>query len=189
MKRVYNKLGILAAGIVAGFGVIQTEAQAASFNQIIDIDARLNSNNNPISLMLSAGIYSVDYIGKNDGGAYDAWNAWGSVFGCDSNGENCSIGWLSRYSISSNNFNQTLAGNSRYDTALMAMQNALDTSFTVASDSTVNFFIPDSVYGDNEGGVSLRLSSQSIPEPASILGLLSVGAIGISIFKGKKQAV
>ncbi|AFY57731.1 hypothetical protein Riv7116_5351 [Rivularia sp. PCC 7116] len=66
--KLINKLAMVAAGVAVSFGVFQTEAKAATFNQIVDIDARQNS---PISLTLSAGTYSVDYIGVSDGGNYN----------------------------------------------------------------------------------------------------------------------
>ncbi|WP_414621664.1 PEP-CTERM sorting domain-containing protein [Calothrix sp. CCY 0018] len=191
--KVFN-LAIFAVGIAIGFGAIQTEAQAASFNQIINLDAKQNSTDNPISIMLSAGTYAVDYIGMNDGGAYDGWNAWeGKVERCDRNRENCRRGWKNRYGISFDGMSNLFTSGKNYATASQAMQNAVNTSFTVASDTTVNFFINDKFYDDNIEGVSLRLSSesisQSVPEPTSMLGLLAVGTIGVSTLKRKKQAV
>lgn len=190
--RVFN-LAIFAAGIAIGFGAIQTEAQAASFNQIIDLDAKQNTTDNPVSMMLSPGTYAVDYIGMNDGGAYDGWNAWqGKVERCDRNGENCRRGWKNRYGISFDGVSELFTSGKNYATVSQAMQNAVNTSFTVASDTTVNFFINDKFYDDNIEGVSLRLSStsmpRSVPEPASMLGLLAVGTI-VSTLKRKKQSV
>lgn len=187
--KIFNKLAIIAAGITMSFGMLQPEARAASFNQIIDIDAKLNTRNNLVSLMLSAGTYGVDYIGMNDGGAYDGWNAWGRVSGCNSNGENCTNGWLNSYVISFKNFSQIVTSNNRYSNSFIATQNAVNLSFTLPSDMMVNFFIPDSVYEDNVGGISLKLSSQSVPEPSSMLGLLAIGTLGISTLKLKKQLV
>lgn len=99
--KLINKLAMIAAGVAVSFGVFKTEAKAASFNQIVDINARQNSANSPVSLMLLAGTYSVDYVGTSDGGAYDGWNAWnGSIAGTD--------GWMNRYSISTTDFTQEL---------------------------------------------------------------------------------
>ncbi len=183
--KLVNKLAMVAAGIAVSFGVFQTEAKAATFNQIVDIDSTQNSASNPISLMLSAGTYSVDYIGQNDGGAYDGWNAWGGRV--DSR-----VGWMNRYVVSSTDFSQEYTSGSRYGTALTALQNALDSTFTLTSDTLVNFSVRDSNYADNVGGVSLRVASvasQAVPEPASMLGLLAVGSIGVSSLKRKKKAV
>ncbi len=192
--KVFNKLAMLGAGIAIGFGAMQPVAQAASFSEIIDIDSKQNTTSNPISLMLSAGTYSVDYIGINDGGVYSGWNAWeGKVEKCNSNGENCRRGWKNRYGISFDGVSNLYTSGKNYATVSQAMLNAVNTSFTLASDTTVNFFINDKFYDDNIQGVSLRLSStsisQSVPEPASMLGLLAVGTIGVSTLKRKKQAV
>ena len=192
--KVFNKLAMLAAGITIGFGVMQPVARAASFSQIIDLDSKQNTTSNPISLMLSAGTYSVDYIGMDEGGVYEGWNAWeGKVERCDSKGENCRRGWRNRYGISYDGVSNLFTSGKNYATVSQALQNAVDTSFTLASDTTVNFFINDKFYDDNIEGISLRLSStsisQSVPEPASMLGLLAVGTIGVSTLKRKKQAV
>lgn len=189
--KIFNKLAILAAGIVMGFGVIQTEAKAASFSQIIDIDAKQNSASNPIALMLSAGTYSVEYIGMDEGGAYSGWNAWGRVDGCDINGENCRRGWLNGgYGLSFDGTTQVSGTTNVYANVSQAMQNAVDSSFILTSDKMVNFFMNDSFYDDNVGGISLKLSSnsnlKSVPEPASLLALFTVATIAVSTLKGKK---
>jgi len=180
--KLINKLAMVAAGIAVSFGVFQTEAKAASFNQIVDINA---NNSNPVSFTLSAGTYSVDYIGTSDGGAYDGWNAWnGSTAGTD--------GWMNRYTISTTDFTQEYTSGSRYGTSLQALQNAVDSTFTLTSDTLVNFSVRDTNYADNVGGVSLQLSqlsATSVPEPASILGLLTVGSIAVSSLKRKKEEV
>ena len=192
--KVFNKLAMFAAGIAVGFGAMQPVAQAASFSEIIDIDSKQNTTSNPISLMLSAGTYSVDYIGMDEGGVYEGWNAWeGKVERCDSNKEGCRKGWRNRYGISYDGVSNLFTSGKNYATVSQALQNAVDTSFTLASDTTVNFFINDKFYDDNIEGISLRLSStsisQSVPEPASMLGLLVVGTIGVSTLKRKKQVV
>ena len=183
--KLINKLAMVAAGIAVSFGVFQTQAKAATFNQIVNIDSTQNSASNPISLMLSAGTYSVDYIGTSDGGAYDGWNAWGTSTG---NG----TGWMNRYTVFTTDFTQEYTSPSVYNTPLLALQNAVDSTFTLTSDTLVNFSIRDSAYGDNAGGVSLRVASvasQAVPEPASMLGLLAVASIGVSSLKRKKKAV
>ncbi|MGB3758633.1 MAG: PEP-CTERM sorting domain-containing protein [Rivularia sp. (in: cyanobacteria)] len=191
--KILSKLAILTAGVAVSIGILQTEAKAASFNRIINLDAKQDTNSNPISLDLSAGVYSVDYIGMNDGGMYDAWNAWGDGVTefCNRNGEGCIKGWFNSYRISFNGFTNMFSGSSVYATASQAMQNAVNTSFSLASDTKVNFFIGDSNYKDNVGGVSLKLSasSQSIPEPTSMLGLLALATVSISTLKCKKQLI
>ncbi len=191
--KILKKLAILTVSAVVSIGILQTEAKAVSFNRIINLDAKQDTTSNPISLDLSAGVYSVDYIGMNNGGMYDAWNAWGDGVTefCNRNGEGCIKGWINSYRISFDGFTNMFSGSSVYATASQAMQNAVDTSFTLESDTKVDFFIGDSNYKGNVGGVSLKLSSssQSIPEPTTMFGLLTVGGIGISTLKRKKQMI
>ena len=141
--KILNKLAIFTASVAVSISMVQTEAKAASFNRIINLDAKQDTTSNPISLDLSAGVYSVDYIGMNDGGIYDAWNAWGDGVTefCNRNGEGCIKGWINSYRISFDGFTNMFSGSSVYATASQAMQNAVDTSFTLASDTKVNFFI------------------------------------------------
>jgi hypothetical protein len=56
---------------------ISVSAQA----QVINIDAQ---NNRGVAVHLGAGTHSFSFIGVAEGGAYDAWNAWGETTGCDS---------------------------------------------------------------------------------------------------------
>ncbi|MBV6628114.1 MAG: PEP-CTERM sorting domain-containing protein [Rivularia sp. (in: Bacteria)] len=189
--KIFNKLTILAASLAISSSLMSTEAQAASFSRIVNLDAKENTTTNAISLNLLAGTYTVDYIGMNDGGKYDAWNAWGEGVTkfCNRNGEGCRKGWINSYLISFDGFSKMFSSPSVYISPLQALQNAVDTSFTLASNTKVNFSIADSFYDDNVGGVSLRLSSQSIPEPTSVLSLLAVGAVSLSIYKRQKQIV
>ncbi|AFY57732.1 PEP-CTERM putative exosortase interaction domain-containing protein [Rivularia sp. PCC 7116] len=189
--KIFNKLAILAASLAMSSGLMQTEVHAASFSRIVNLDARENTTNNAISLNLLAGTYKVNYIGMSDGGNYDAWNAWGEgvTSFCNSHGEGCRKGWINSYRISFEGFSDMFSSPSVYRNPLQAMQNAVDTSFTLASNTKVNFFIADNYYQDNVGGVSLRLSSQSIPEPTSVISLFAVGAISLFIYKRQEQIV
>lgn len=57
----------------------------------------------------TAGTYGVTPIGTADGGAYDAWNAWGGlVTDCDASGANCTTGWLNNYSLASDEWGPLL---------------------------------------------------------------------------------
>ncbi|MCA2620718.1 MULTISPECIES: hypothetical protein [unclassified Microcystis] len=115
---------------------------------------------------------------------YDAWNAWGTVQGCDANGANCQNGWVNNYSISSSEFSIS-QGTGTYATPALALANGQNTAFTLTGDSNVYLFIGDSFYSDNIGGVSLKVMPisnppvTSVPETSSILGLLSLGVLGI----------
>ncbi|NCR45096.1 MAG: hypothetical protein GPJ09_13265 [Microcystis aeruginosa SX13-01] len=122
---------------------------------------------------------------------YDAWNAWGTVQGCDANGANCQKGWFNNYSISSSEFSIS-QGTGTYATPALALANGQNTAFTLTGDSNVYLFIGDSFYSDNIGGVSLKVMPisnppvTSVPETSSILGLLSLGVLGIGAALNQK---
>ncbi len=152
---------------------------------------------------LAAGSYAAQYIGPADGGAFDAWNAWGAVDFCNGAGMNCNRGWIYQFLVDFGhgvgNFDRTdlaagglspIAGDNRiYATAgqaLAAAQTDLAPfSFTLAAAQAVNFYIGDSRYDDNEGGISLRIvekvaDSSGAPEPGAwallITGFFAAGA-------------
>ena len=68
-------------------------AQAAT---AVDVSA-LNGVGTTVAL--AAGTYNVTFTS----GAYQAWNAWSNVSGCDGNGANCSQGWLVSLQIDTGN--------------------------------------------------------------------------------------
>ena len=171
--------------LVAGLAL----ASRSEATTIIDIDARINTTTNPVTHFFAAGTYDVTPIGVAAGGAYDAWNAWGFVAGCDSNGENCSNGWINSYSLSAPGLGvpaQTFSDGGRYATPLQALNAAISTQFTIATSGTVNFFITDNPYTDNLGGMSLHVTSQPIPEPSTVL-LFSTGMVGLIGFARRRR--
>ncbi|NCS78091.1 MAG: hypothetical protein GPJ17_13020 [Microcystis aeruginosa K13-07] len=183
-----NLLGVaIASSVLAVSTFVIVPVQAA----IININSVSNDTGNPIVQFFSAGDYQVDYIGVADGGMYDAWNAWGTVQGCDANGANCQNGWVNNYSISSSEFSIS-QGTGTYATPALALANGQNTAFTLTGDSNVYLFIGDSFYSDNIGGVSLKVMPisnppvTSVPETSSILGLLSLGVLGIGAALNRK---
>lgn len=146
-----------------------------SYAAIININSLTNNESNPVSMLLDAGTYSVSVIGINDGGAYNSWNAWngGQVNGCDINGENCSVGWINNYYISSVEFGEMfMSDDVRYANSTLALANAISTSFTLSSSAIVDFYIRDGTNGnlawDNVGGISLNVSiPNNVPVPAA----------------------
>ena len=90
----------------------------------ININARTNTITNPIVEYFTAGTYEVTPIGVADGGAHNAWNAWGSVSLPD-------MGWINQYSLSSNEFSAyTVHDGVIYATDLLALDNAVIAQFT-----------------------------------------------------------
>lgn len=67
-------------------------ASLAASATIVDIEALTGATGRV--LHLAAGTYDVRYVGIAGGGAYDAWNPWGYVAGCDGGGMNCTNGWI-----------------------------------------------------------------------------------------------
>ena len=70
---------------------------------IVNINAVSNGTGNPVPLSLAAGTYQISPIGTLSGGAFDAWNAWGTTScsttsGCPLNGND--TGWLHSFNIS-----------------------------------------------------------------------------------------
>lgn len=141
---------------------------------IININSKNSPRSNPVSVLFSAGTYSVTPIGIADGGQYNAWNAWIGWPNPPSY-----AGWLNRYGLFSDEFDIYLDDNIRYSTSLEALANAQSTSFTLTDDAMVNFYINDNPgdYGDNVGGMSLQVTT-SVPEPGVIF-LFASGMIYI----------
>ena len=167
------------AGLLAGVffvGIVDLASAA-----IIDLNARTTTTTNPVIIHFSAGTYDVTPIGVADGGAYNAWNAWGFV-SLPSNG------WLNKYSLSSSEFPAyTVGQGTPYATDLIALSNAVGTTFTLTSDGDVNFFITDNPYSDNIGGISLSITA--VPEPNAILLVSSgIAALGVTRVSRRKKS-
>lgn len=178
--------GISVAKKICVFAAFVINASSV-FAEIIDVSANWEFwryNYSPIAF--AAGTYKITPIGIADGGQYDAWNAWGAgeFSGCDELGQ-CSRGYLNSYSfgfVGENDFVTEIAtvGGSvvegtalAYQTPMLALINAESWIFNLERASSLYFYLRDGVisYGDNVGGMSLRI--QTIPEPKSICLLLT----------------
>lgn len=149
---------------------------------IVDIDARSSAGSN---VSLSAGDYVVSWVGTADGGAFDAWSAWSGVdyYGVDH--------WLNQILVttSAGPFAHGTGSAPWYLTPGEALAAAQGATFhlSLATAEAVNFMVPDNIFGDNRGGVSLSVTTAPVPIPGAVW-LLGSGLVGLIGARRKKKA-
>lgn len=158
--------------ITTAMTIVSSDSQGRTEDvTIININATINNQDNPIVKSFPAGNYEVKVIGTEAGGDYDAWSPWDFVYQCDENGENCLTGWVNSYSITSEEFTNHIATNGIFSQDYLALNKAQNTSLTLKKNSQVNFFIIDDQLGDNLGGISLAVIKIS-PQIERQVGIL-----------------
>ena len=185
------------AGLFAGlFGTVIAQAE------VINISSA-NSTGTTVALIAGAD-YTLSYASAGTAGStYLAWNPWSSVSGCDQNGEHCATGFSERFNILGTNGDiytfsasagpyatELLANSAAVAGPLVSSRNGGPStsigpviSFHQDNDINAVFYIADSTYSDNSGGISLVLTRiDAVPEPETyalmIAGLGVVGYIG-----------
>ncbi len=164
--------------VIAIFCIFSFTANAG----IINLDS---SSNNVArqTISLGPGIYKVEFIGIADGGKYDAWSAWSTTAGCDSDGLNCGRGFLNTAFFNSSQFAPVrIGGYERYLTAALALKHAKGATFQLNTTANVEFFIKDNHYPDNRGGISLLITD--VPEPST---LILFGLSALVMFRLRKS--
>jgi len=122
---------------------------------IVTLHAAKNGLDNPVVVPFEAGSYTVQPIEDR----FIAVNAWGGgvVSGCDDNGSNCTYGYYHRYSMSSDDINNYYGTTVNYKNEILAFEHAHPYDVTFDVDTNVSFFIVDTHYKDNIGGISLKI--------------------------------
>ena len=148
----------------------------------------------PVTQTFGPGTYTIAVIGQAAGGLYNAWSVAANNYGTPT--QNADGQWDERYNyVVGNNLANIVAVNpyagQRFATAadaLAAFSGVLST-FTLTQTSAVTFGIPDYLFVDNTGGVSLGItqtSPASVPEPATV-GLFGLGMLGLLVMRRRQK--
>ncbi|MEO1008647.1 MAG: GC-type dockerin domain-anchored protein [Planctomycetota bacterium] len=126
-----------------------------------------------IELDLPPGLYQTVAVGD----AFDAWNAWGgSVDGCDGDGLNCTMGWLTGHAVSAESGNPVAT---RVDfgaiaaTPALALQEPRRVLFRRCDSETLFLGVGDSHCADNVGTVAVRIELAACPPDFNLDGELN----------------
>ncbi|MCA9753966.1 MAG: hypothetical protein KC591_17335 [Gemmatimonadetes bacterium] len=128
---------------------------------IIDLDSQTLV---PVSVMLGPGMYFIEPVGPDQGGAYTAWNAWGTVSCANPDGclRTCPTsvrGWLNTYVIESPQITGAWANGMRIDPIPARPPCDLETAL-VDMGGVWNFMVNDShVYPTPEDALAHRWTS------------------------------
>jgi hypothetical protein len=144
-------------------------AELCHAQTIVNLDATTHSQSNPVRLTLPAGTWTLTPADTTGGGDFTAWNAWGVATGCAPDGSGCATGWLHVYTYASASLGERAGGSyaGRYQTPELAFQKAVPVTIVLGAEEEVAFWIGDSVYTDNLGGVSLIVTAGCAVAPRS----------------------
>lgn len=127
----------------------------------IDLDAFTASALAPVEIVLPKGNHTVTPVS----GTYTAWHPWGGdsqTLDCDSAGENCYQGWLANYSIAvpaDGGFRVTDFYTNVFETEEQALEASSGALIVSDGETPISFYVPDSFYEDNAGGMTLQIDA------------------------------
>ncbi|MFO1053537.1 MAG: hypothetical protein U1F36_15090 [Planctomycetota bacterium] len=163
-------------------------ASLAATQQIVDVSALTNDTAHPVVVTLQPGLWRVVAIDPTQSGAYTAWHAWnGQNVGCSATPGGCTQGWMWNYFIQCPGMPSVKVGAvfggigaPKFATEGEAFATAPEHWFPLTTPTAVSFWIGDSNYQDNLGGVSLRIDSATpiYPTMTATPAAISVSAGG-----------
>lgn len=173
---------IFQSGSFAGlmFVILAGQTGAAAASVVVNINARSTS---PQVISLDAGIYDAMMVNPstNSAATYTAWS-----FGGVGN-------YITRYFILPDGGSELDVNNGpSFSNAQDAFNAAPNKTFQfeVLAPEDVAFFVKDTTYSDNAGGISLLISEVvSIPVPATLpLLLVALGGLGVAARSERRPA-
>ena len=133
---------------------------AAGGAVIVNVDARDTVG---VSVTLGAGRYTVRSIGPAEGGAYTAWNAWGTVSGCAGDC-GCSTGWMSSWGVRLTPLPGITSGDAEVCATpeLALASSTVVRCFALDEEQVVVFYVRDTPLFDNLGGYSVLVEQDGV---------------------------
>jgi K319L-like, PKD domain len=151
-----------------------------SYALIVDINAKINNEANPIEAFLDAGTYQIEVIGTANGGLFNSWSAWSFTtctdpLGCINTRPTTNTGWLSAFQVTSPNITSVAVEGTLFSPESVIPTTGPKGSFFVVSPGATLFRVYDGyVYPDELSSLSRSLSST--------FTLGAPGVVGFSIF-------
>jgi hypothetical protein len=121
--------------------------ESTSAGTLVDVDAGVNTEENPIMRFFAEGFYQVEPVGRDSSGAFDAWALAASP-----------AAWRVSYAVRGDGFLLQVLPVGQHPDARTALESAHKRAvFALERDGKVGFFVPRATTAPTLGGVSLRV--------------------------------